>query len=157
MLTGSPETAKQNQNSTPDPASKTHILPPIKSNFKLYERRNIAMNKNYKLQINPIFGLSLRNKNNQAEIVSPSMLDFPALVLSPVTPLIPDPFNNNSEAEAEEAKAIREKGFYLHPSPPSTSTTPRDNQPLLLPLFPVTSPPPQPGPASWILQWELTF
>lgn len=40
------------------------------------------------------------------------------------------------DAEAEE-KAIKEKGFFLHPSP---TTTPRDTEPRLLPLFPTTSP-----------------
>ncbi|KAL0542812.1 hypothetical protein IC582_017890 [Cucumis melo] len=160
MLTGSPETAKQI--STPDPPSKSPI-PPIKSipkrqhsNFKLYERRNALHN----LQIiNPVFASSvssLRNNNhNLPEVLSPSMLDFPSLVLSPVTPLIPDPFgrsqplnseptNNNVSSsnsgldEEAEAKAIREKGFYLHPSP---ATTPRESEPELLPLFPITSPP----------------
>lgn len=79
------------------------------------------------------------------EVLSPSILDFPSLVLSPVTPLIPDPFNrgaasnnfnNNLDVVAED-KAIKEKGFYLHPSP---ANTPRDSEPRLLPLFPVTSP-----------------
>ncbi|XP_038882910.1 VQ motif-containing protein 4-like [Benincasa hispida] len=162
MLTGSPETAKQV--STPDPPSKSHI-PPIKSipkrqhsSFKLYERRNALHN----LQIiNPVFASSVsspRNIHNHPEILSPSMLDFPSLVLSPVTPLIPDPFgrsqplnsdpannvncSNSGLDEDAEAKAIREKGFYLHPSP---ATTPRESEPQLLPLFPITSPP-RPGP-----------
>ncbi|CAI0468707.1 unnamed protein product [Linum tenue] len=153
MLTGSPKSA---------------AAPPIKSipkrnqpsGFKLYERRNSLKN----LKINPLnpflappgpgSGFSPR----KPEILSPSILDFPALVLSPVTPLIPDPFDrsglagnchnsnggaNNSggasvmEADSEE-KAIKEKGFYLHPSP---ATTPREAEPpRLLPLFPVTSP-----------------
>ncbi|RVW21900.1 VQ motif-containing protein 4 [Vitis vinifera] len=39
--------------------------------------------------------------------------------------------------KSSEEKAIAEKGFYLHPSPMST---PRDSEPQLLPLFPVTSP-----------------
>ncbi|XP_022140263.1 VQ motif-containing protein 4-like isoform X2 [Momordica charantia] len=163
MLTGSPETAKQasakpaataSQNS--ESVSKSHI-PPIKSlprrqqsGFKLYERRN-SLNK---LRINPLIpvfgscnsGFSPR----KPEILSPSILDFPALALSPVTPLIPDPFdrsglancsylkNGNAKLDAEaEEKAIKEKGFYLHPSP---TTTPRDSEPRLLPLFPMTSP-----------------
>ncbi|XP_022926800.1 VQ motif-containing protein 4-like [Cucurbita moschata] len=156
MLTGSPETAKQI--STP----KTHI-PPIKSipkrqhsTFKLYERRNLLNN----FQISPVFasltaGFSPRN---YPEILSPTMLDFPSLLLSPVTPLIPDPFRRSQPLNCEpsnnitinppvdeqaEAKAIREKGFYLHPSP---ATTPRESEPQLLPLFPVTSPADQPAP-----------
>ncbi|CAL5409866.1 unnamed protein product [Camellia sinensis] len=36
-----------------------------------------------------------------------------------------------------EKQAIAKRGFYLHPSPAST---PRDSEPRLLPLFPVTSP-----------------
>ncbi|KAJ9140897.1 hypothetical protein P3X46_031489 [Hevea brasiliensis] len=50
--------------------------------------------------------------------------------------------NNNSvngnllNAYAKE-KAIKEKGFYLHPSP---AITPRKVEPRLLHLFPVTSP-----------------
>ncbi|CAI0407486.1 unnamed protein product [Linum tenue] len=154
MLTGSPKSA---------------AAPPIKSipkrnqsssGFKLYERRNSLKN----LRINPLnpflappgpgSGFSPR----KPEILSPSILDFPALVLSPVTPLIPDPFDRSGlaggcyasnggannpagagmmEADSEE-KAIKEKGFYLHPSP---ATTPREAEPpRLLPLFPVTSP-----------------
>ncbi|KAG4195685.1 hypothetical protein ERO13_A06G128500v2 [Gossypium hirsutum] len=163
MLTGSSEAAKLassiNSTSSPhsDPNLKTHI-PPIKSipknkqnsGFRLYERRNSL--KNLKINpLNPVF-----NSNNSGfsprkpEILSPSILDFPSLTLSPVTPLISDPFdrsgpgnhadciNNiaNLDKEAEE-KAIKEKGFYLHPSPAST---PRDTEPRLLPLFPVTSP-----------------
>lgn len=75
------------------------------------------------------------------EILSPSLLDFPKLVLSPVTPLNEDPFNKSSPStvgnSSEEERAIAEKGFYLHPSPIST---PRDSEPQLLTLFPLTSP-----------------
>ncbi|KAI8032820.1 VQ motif-containing protein 4 [Camellia lanceoleosa] len=78
------------------------------------------------------------------EILSPSMLDFPSLVLSPVMPLIEDPFNKSCSpsigtSSSEEEKAIAEKGFYLHPLP--RTTTPRGSEPpQLLPLFPVTLP-----------------
>ncbi|XP_057421011.1 VQ motif-containing protein 4 [Lotus japonicus] len=144
-----------------------HHIPPIKtiprkqnhqqhqSGFKLYERRNSLKN----LKLNPLLPVfssphhsagSAGFSPRKPEILSPSILDFPALVLSPVTPLLPDPFNraaagnlhrcgNSSPSlntEAEE-KAIKEKGFFLHPSP---STTPRDPEPRLLPLFPTTSP-----------------
>ncbi|KAK8551532.1 hypothetical protein V6N13_119991 [Hibiscus sabdariffa] len=160
MLTGSSETAKlaSSTKSTPSHLSdpKTHI-PPIKSipknkqnsGFRLYERRSSL--KNLKINpLNPAF-----NSNNSGfsprkpEILSPSILDFPSLALSPVTPLISDPFdrsgagkypncaNNNAKLEEVEEKAIKEKGFYLHPSPAST---PRDSEPRLLPLFPLTSP-----------------
>ncbi|XVF27627.1 hypothetical protein REPUB_Repub14bG0124700 [Reevesia pubescens] len=167
MLTGSSETAKlasstkptasPQSDPNPNPNPKSHI-PPIKSipknkqnsGFRLYERRSSL--KNLKINpLNPVF-----NSNNSGfsprkpEILSPSILDFPSLALSPVTPLIPDPFdrsgpgnyancfNNNAKLDKEaEEKAIKEKGFYLHPSPAST---PRDSEPRLLPLFPVTSP-----------------
>ncbi|CAN1807226.1 VQ motif-containing protein 4 [Linum perenne] len=199
MLTGSPKCAAAAASPQPDPnhnhnhhhlvKSHSHAIPPIKSipkrnqssGFKLYERRNSLKN----LKINPLnpflappgSGFSPR----KPEILSPSILDFPSLVLSPVTPLIHDPFDrsgsgggagfgacyagspmsgapnhqnggtpasklssNNSSmmvdstAAAEEEKAIKEKGFYLHASP---ATTPREAEPpLLLPLFPVTSP-----------------
>ncbi|CAN1280835.1 VQ motif-containing protein 4 [Linum perenne] len=173
MLTGSPKCAAAAASPQPDPnvKSHSHAIPPIKSipkrnqssGFKLYERRNSLKN----LKINPLnpflappgSGFSPR----KPEILSPSILDFPSLVLSPVTPLIHDPFDrsggpnhqnggtpasklssNNSSmmvesaAAADEEKAIKEKGFYLHASP---ATTPREAEPpRLLPLFPVTSP-----------------
>ncbi|XP_065880018.1 VQ motif-containing protein 4 [Euphorbia lathyris] len=176
MLTGSPKPTNASSSAAAAAAensskshSHSHNIPPVKSmpkknqssGFKLYERRNSL--KNLKINpLNPIFappssGFSPRKH----EILSPSILDFPALVLSPVTPLIPDPFDrsgatnyahcysplNNSgnnisricdlmDTDAEE-KAIKEKGFFLHPSPAST---PREAEPRLLPLFPVTSP-----------------
>lgn len=153
MLTGSTETAKQASKSNFDPSTKNPIPPiktgPKKQGFKLYERRNSMKN----LKISPLMpgfmqqtnsGFSPRNQ----EILSPSILDFPSLVLSPVTPLIQDPFNRsppsltsmgttNSVGVAEE-RAIAEKGFYLHPSP--RASTPGATEPRLLPLFPVTSP-----------------
>ncbi|RWW77013.1 hypothetical protein BHE74_00014852 [Ensete ventricosum] len=45
----------------------------------------------------------------------------------------------NEEEEEEEEKAIKERRFYLHPSPRSRS---RNAEPELLPLFPLTSPKP---------------
>ncbi|CAL9243453.1 unnamed protein product [Arabidopsis halleri] len=144
-------------------------IPPIKktNSFKLYERRQ---NNNNMFAKNDLMINTLRLQNSQRLmftggnsshhqsprfsprnsssseniLLSPSMLDFPKLGLnSPVTPLRSndDPFNKSSPLSlgnsSEEDKAISEKGFYLHPSPVST---PRDSQPLLLPLFPITSP-----------------
>ncbi|QCD84365.1 VQ motif-containing protein 4-like [Vigna unguiculata] len=147
MLTGSSETAKQASSASAskansEAAARPHShIPPMKkqSGFKLYERRNTLKN----LNINPLLpvfsntvsGFSPRN----TEVLSPSILDFPALVLSPVTPLIPDPFHRSRSIDTQaEDKAIQEKGFFLHPSPAST---PRDAEPpRLLPLFPTTSP-----------------
>ncbi|KAL1817887.1 hypothetical protein DCAR_0522380 [Daucus carota subsp. sativus] len=139
MLTGSSETAKQAADLH---QVKNSSIPPIrtsqkKQSFKLYERRNSLKNG---LMINP----SLHNFANnpgfsprKPEILSPSILDFPSLVLSPVTPLRDD-HHKSSGSSSEEDKAIAEKGFYLHKSPMST---PRGGaEPQLLPLFPVTSP-----------------
>ncbi|GKV15960.1 hypothetical protein SLEP1_g26681 [Rubroshorea leprosula] len=163
MLTGSSETVKQaskppsKQNPPPplppqqqDPSPcKSFAIPLIKSNipkkqnFKLYERRNNNLKNS--LMINTflpagVVGSASFSPRKPPEILSPSILDFPKLVLSPVTPLNEDPFNKSSPSlgnSSEEEKAIAEKGFYLHPSPMST---PRDSEPQLLPLFPVTSP-----------------
>ncbi|KAL4580341.1 hypothetical protein LXL04_016531 [Taraxacum kok-saghyz] len=154
MLTGSSETAKnasskptRQPDPSPAPAPAKVSIPPIKTGqqkkqgFKLYERRNSLKNG---LMINPNsvpkFGRGSSPRFH--EILSPSILDFPSLVLSPVTPLIEDPFNKSSPSignSSEEDRAIAEKGFYLHPSP--RAATPRGTpEPQLLPLFPVTSP-----------------
>ncbi|KAM7498689.1 hypothetical protein LguiA_023103 [Lonicera macranthoides] len=130
MLTGSPSS---NKPILDPPNSGKGSIPPIKTGqkkqggFKLYERRNSIKNG---LMINPSVPKRL------PEMLSPSILDFPALVLSPVTPLNEDPFNKgNSSPSLEEARAIREKRFYLHPPTPTGGSAPE-----LLPLFPVTSP-----------------
>ncbi|XP_057797397.1 VQ motif-containing protein 4-like [Salvia miltiorrhiza] len=110
-------------------------IPPIKSTgqkkqgFKLYERRNSIKNG---LMINTFVPGPARNSNSprKPEILSPSILDFPSLVLSPVTPM-----NEDRAAADQEERAIAEKKFYFHPSP---RTAP--DPPQLLPLFPVTSP-----------------
>lgn len=147
MLTGSSETTKQGTKSA-DPPSKTAI-PPIKTGpkkpaFKLHERRSSLKNLNISPLMPGFQNSSCCNTGfspRKPEILSPSLLNFPALNLSPVTPLIPDPFNRSpttaDQAALAEEKAIAEKGFYLHPSP---VTTPRESEPQLLPLFPVTSP-----------------
>ncbi|PHT43806.1 hypothetical protein CQW23_17831 [Capsicum baccatum] len=157
MLTGSSETAKQaSSSSSPaaDPSSslsnsispKSSIPPirtaPKKPGFKLYERRNSLKNG---LMISPLIpGVYGHNNSsfsprNKPEILSPSILDFPSLALSPVTPLNEDTFSKSSPLTnlSEEDKAIAEKKFYLHPSP---RRTPRDSEPQLLPLFPLSSP-----------------
>lgn len=167
MLTGSsesprpphPPTPSSKPSSIPPPpqesfqSSKNFPIPPIKTapkkqqSFKLYERRNHLKNS---LMINTLIpnfsgsgavgGFSPRN----AEILSPSILDFPSLALSPVTPLNDDPLFDKSSSSpslgssSEEERAIAEKGFYLHPSP---MNTPRAaDPPQLLSLFPETSP-----------------
>uniref|UniRef100_A0A7N0RDU8 VQ domain-containing protein n=1 Tax=Kalanchoe fedtschenkoi TaxID=63787 RepID=A0A7N0RDU8_KALFE len=152
MLTGSsdpPKPAASNSNFTFSKSSIPPIRNPQKKqpSSKLYERRNQLRNN---LMIN-----TLASNNNMVsvsprrqEMLSPSMLDFPKLVLSPVTPLMEDIFNNgnksstpstaNSNASEEEDKAIAEKGFYFHPSP-RNSATPKGAEPQLLSLFPVTA------------------
>ncbi|XP_057764484.1 VQ motif-containing protein 4 [Salvia miltiorrhiza] len=146
MLTGSTDAAAP---ARPEPFRSP--IPPIKrkdkSSSKLYERRNSL--KNFKISplapglvnTRPAF-LAGSPRPGTPEVLSPSILDFPSLVLSPVTPLIPDPFNRATNSKSNlntlaEDKAIKEKGFYFHPSP---ANTPRDSEPRLLPLFPVTSP-----------------
>ncbi|KAK4770781.1 hypothetical protein SAY87_031313 [Trapa incisa] len=153
MLTGSSDP-------TPLPHAKPaavshHSILPIKTvtskrtqpGFRLYERRNNSLKK---LSLNPLVplfltgqpsppGFSLRYK--LPSVLSPSLLDFPSLTLSPVTPLTPDPFANSPppavlDMEAEE-RAIKGKGFFLHPSPRGSTAAP---EPRLLPLFPLTSP-----------------
>ncbi|XP_020232578.1 VQ motif-containing protein 19 [Cajanus cajan] len=154
MLTGSSESTKlhpQQQDPIPPQPSKNFNIPPKKQQgFKLYERRN-NNNNNLKnsLMINTLVpnfahnNISGFSSPHKPEILSPSLLDFPSLTLSPVTPLNHhDPFDKSSpslgsSSSSEEERAIAEKGFYLHPSPMST---PREFQPQLLPLFPVTSP-----------------
>ncbi|KAJ8747570.1 hypothetical protein K2173_014354 [Erythroxylum novogranatense] len=153
MLTGS--TRNNPTHPSPQlPSSRNFAIPPVKTapkkqqqSFKLYERRNSNL-KNH-LMINTLLPSFVSNNNavsgfsprNRPEILSPSLLDFPKLTLSPVTPLNDDPFNRNSpslgNSSSEEERTIAERGFYLHPSPIST---PRDSEPQLLPLFPVTSP-----------------
>ncbi|KAE9585186.1 hypothetical protein Lalb_Chr25g0286321 [Lupinus albus] len=129
------------------PSSRNFNIPPKKQGFKLYERRNNSIKNS--LMINTLMPNYVNNNHagfspRNHEILSPSLLDFPSLTLSPVKPLFNDdplgkfsPSLRNS-SEEEEEKAIAEKGFYLHPSP--RTKTPRDSKPQLLPLFPVTSP-----------------
>lgn len=161
MLTGSSETTTSTTTTTttttstttrpnqdlPQHPTRNFNIPPIKTapkkqGFKLYERRNSL--KNSVLMLNTLMPNVLPRKQQQQyqqEILSPSLLDFPSLALSPVTPLNDDPFDKSSpslgNSSSEEDKAIAEKGFYLHPSP---ITTPRDSEPQLLPLFPLSSP-----------------
>ncbi|XP_072968716.1 VQ motif-containing protein 4-like [Typha angustifolia] len=140
MLTGSAQTTARHA-APPQPPKKA-ATGPKKPPFKLYERRSSLKNLKMISPLVPTFANSNANSPlKPPEILSPSVLDFPSLVLSPVTPLIPDPFNRSPQpnpAMSAEDRAIAEKGFYLHPSPRST---PRDAEPpRLLPLFPLTSP-----------------
>ncbi|KAG6535831.1 hypothetical protein ZIOFF_000860 [Zingiber officinale] len=155
MLTGSAETAAAaaaaaGKGQPQGTAAKA--TGPKKPSFKLYERRNILRNLKMLSPLMPAFLCSNPNSPGGAagfsplkrpDLLSPSMLDFPSLVLSPVTPLIPDPFNrpqphpSSEAAKRAEDLAIAGKGFYLHPSPGAATDL---EPPRLLPLFPVTSP-----------------
>ncbi|RWW88641.1 hypothetical protein BHE74_00002491 [Ensete ventricosum] len=137
MLTGSAETtakhvASPTRSGIPPAAKATG---PKKPAFKLYERRgSLKKLKMICSDPNSPLGRAAFPPRRQPEILSPSTLDLPSLTLSPVTPLIPDPFNHSAAAAA----ASSEKGFCLHPSP--RTTTRAAEPPRLLPLFPVTSP-----------------
>ncbi|KAF3587883.1 hypothetical protein F2Q69_00031548 [Brassica cretica] len=159
MLTGtSSPRSPDSPRPPPSPSGKsTFVIPPVKttqpkkhSGNKLYERRSNNNSLKNSLMINTLMigggngaGSPRFSPRNQ-EILSPSCLDFPKLALnSPVTPLKHggdgndgDPFDRMSPL-SEEERAISEKGYYLHRSPIST---PRESEPQLLPLFPVTSP-----------------
>lgn len=146
LLTGSSEPTKR-----PDPFKNP--IPPVKTgpkkqkSSKLYERVNSL--KNFTLSpLVPEPGDNISGFtriSGTQEVLSPSLLDFPGLVLSPVTPLIPDLFNRSPNSDVSppnmgmegENREIVEKGFYMHPS---RVDTPRDSEPRLLPLFPLTSP-----------------
>ncbi|KAG8086120.1 hypothetical protein GUJ93_ZPchr0010g10023 [Zizania palustris] len=146
MLTGSDKPSPSPSLSSQRPAKNHHHsgsgvtggqsgVPcrPKKPAFKLYERRsglkNLKMIAPLAMAAAAAAGASPRKA---PEMLSPSVLNFPSLALSPVTPLVTDPFNR-SPAEGEAA-AIAQKGFFLHPSPRGAEP------PRLLPLFPVTSP-----------------
>ncbi|POO03197.1 VQ motif containing protein [Trema orientale] len=160
MLTGSTETIKQTPSRQPQ-EQRSFNIPPKKQGFKLYERRNnnnsnnTNANTNLKnsLMINTLMPNFAPNGSGfsprKPEILSPSLLDFPSLTLSPVTPLNDDAFDKSmssspslggNSSSSEEERAIAEKGFYLHPSPMSTPRGAAAEPPQLLPLFPVTSP-----------------
>lgn len=149
MLTGSTQTLNQ-VSKTPISNSNSlckSVIPPIRTGqkkqvHKLYERRNSF--KSFK--VSPIvsglvqnYGLSPR----ELEMLSPSMLNFPSLMISPVTPLSPDPFDNSpvtyttSMLSTVDQESNTDKGIFVHFSP---VTTPRNSEPRLLPLFPLTSP-----------------
>ncbi|KAL5230791.1 hypothetical protein ABZP36_029567 [Zizania latifolia] len=151
MLTGSDKPSSSSSPSSQRPTKNHHHsgsgvaggqsgVPcrPKKPAFKLYERRsglkNLKMIAPLAMAAAAAAGASPRKA---PEVLSPSVLNFPSLALSPVTPLVADPFNRSpaSASPAEgEAAAIAQKGFFLHPSPRSAEP------PRLLPLFPVTSP-----------------
>ncbi|KAJ6824321.1 uncharacterized protein M6B38_382600 [Iris pallida] len=144
MLTGSAETAAKRAAAAShahSPSTNHHPIPSLsrakKPAFKLYERRPSMKNLKMIGPLVPSF-MGSTNRNSPAAAarspLSPSVLDFPSLALSPVTPLD----MAAAAATTPEERAIAEKGYYLHPSP--RPATPRGSEPpRLLPLFPVTS------------------
>ncbi|XBJ11674.1 hypothetical protein VPH35_016337 [Triticum aestivum] len=116
---------------------------PKKPAFKLYERRSSMKNLKMIAPLAMAAAAGASPRKALPELLSPSVLDFPSLALSPVTPLVSDPFNRSASASpaeqeaAAERAAIARKGFFLHPSPRGGAGEP---PPRLLPLFPVTSP-----------------
>ncbi|XP_010502738.1 PREDICTED: VQ motif-containing protein 19-like [Camelina sativa] len=163
MLTGtsSPRSPDSQRPPTTPSGKGNFVIPPFKTvqpkkhsgANKLYERRSHGGFNNHNLIKNSLMINTLmigggsgspRFSPRNQDILSPSCLDFPKLALnSPVTPLKQgnsgndgDPFDRMSPL-SEEERAIADKGYYLHQSPIST---PRESEPQLLPLFPVTSP-----------------
>ncbi|KAL5229300.1 hypothetical protein ABZP36_017565 [Zizania latifolia] len=142
MLTGSEQPSSKNAtataaggNSSAGGSGANGPCRPKKPAFKLYERRSSL--KNLKMIAPLAMGaLPSPRKVGTPEILSPSVLDFPSLKLSPVTPLTGEPFGRSPASSSEDAEraAISERGFFLHPSPRVAEP------PRLLPLFPVTSP-----------------
>ncbi|KAG8077904.1 hypothetical protein GUJ93_ZPchr0007g5870 [Zizania palustris] len=143
MLTGSEQPSSKNATATAAGSNSSAggiqgangPCRPKKPVFKLYERRSSL--KNLKMIAPLAMGaLPSPRKVVPPEILSPSVLDFPSLKLSPVTPLTGEPFNSSPASSFEDAEraAISERGFFLHPSPRGA------DPPRLLPLFPVTPP-----------------
>ncbi|KQK09717.1 VQ motif-containing protein 4 [Brachypodium distachyon] len=142
MLTGSEQSSKNatapaaTANAGNGQAASNGPCRPKKPSFKLYERRSSL--KNLKMIAPLAMGAPPSPRSKAPEILSPSVLDFPSLKLSPVTPLTGDPFNpspaSSSGGDAAERAAIADKGFFFHPSPRGAEP------PRLLPLFPVSSP-----------------
>ncbi|OVA06682.1 hypothetical protein BVC80_8653g9 [Macleaya cordata] len=136
----------------PPPAPSIHYRKVLSLRSKPDPKKGSSFMEEHpqKHQAQPLIPVSVPNRNcgfspknnNNAEIMSPNMLNFPSLVLSPVTPLIKELFNKSSSSTSassnsnshvvEEEREIAEMGFYLHLSP---ILTPRDSEPRLLPLF----------------------
>ncbi|XP_010521581.1 PREDICTED: VQ motif-containing protein 31 [Tarenaya hassleriana] len=121
----------------------TAVKPPAakKPTSKLHERRQVMRPKLEIVKPPPSFkaiGAILSSKSGNTSILTsplgtPSSL-FSTLSLMEEEKAESDIYTPNSE---EEEKAIRERRFYLHPSPRSK---PGYTEPELLPLFPLTSP-----------------
>ncbi|KAG0492249.1 hypothetical protein HPP92_005329 [Vanilla planifolia] len=106
--------------------------------FKLHERRQASRSK--LLVLKPLLGSRLATGElgfspppGQSPLISPST-QFAALAICDGRPPTAEAQELNEE---EEERAIRERRFYLHPSPGSA---PRSPGPVLLPLFPLNSP-----------------
>ncbi|KAJ0266116.1 VQ motif-containing protein 31 [Hirschfeldia incana] len=108
-----------------------------KPTSKLHERRQCMMRPKLEIVKPP---LSFRatsttpsSKSGNTNLL-PSPVGTPSSLLSNLTLIEGDKADNEEE---EEEKAIKERRFYLHPSPRSK---PGYTEPELLTLFPLTSP-----------------
>lgn len=150
---------------TPLPPSSQKISGGKRSTFKLYERRQYTRPKlqimKPALSLRPsqlVRSPSMPSLQATEPFLIPPVTGFPAspAVVSPSTPgYVTSPlctpsakFSNLSILDGvnkdsleldheEEERAIKERRFYLHPSPRSR---PVNAEPELLPLFPLTSP-----------------
>ncbi|XP_010547701.1 PREDICTED: VQ motif-containing protein 31-like [Tarenaya hassleriana] len=115
---------------------------PKKPASKLHERRQCMRPKLEIVKPPPSFkaiGATLSSKSGNITTVLKSPVGTPSSLFSTLSLMEEekaesDIYTPNSE---EEEKAIRERGFYLHPSPRSK---PGHAEPELLQLFPLTSP-----------------
>ncbi|KAI3856883.1 hypothetical protein MKX03_036189 [Papaver bracteatum] len=135
------------------PTPQSNIIGVKKPTFKLHERRQYSKTK---LEVvNPCFQFRPGSPNlspSRTGVHKTKLVPSPTKVAnySPI-PSPSQPFANlsileekamqNSPSdglnnEEEEEKAIQERRFYLHPSPPSKTSS----EPELLTLFPLTSP-----------------
>ncbi|XWS11767.1 hypothetical protein CRYUN_Cryun37aG0028300 [Craigia yunnanensis] len=141
QLTGASDDPSASKLPLTHPArSAASNIGPKKPLFKLHERRK-AMKK---------LEIKLNNNNNIGKNECPPDFFFVrqrGFLVSPVSTLdiwsrMSPTSRGGSESTRslveEEEKAIAEKGFYLHPSPLSTSRG--GAEPELLPLFPLHSP-----------------
>ncbi|KAG5003664.1 hypothetical protein JHK84_027918 [Glycine max] len=102
--------------------------PKQQQGFKLYDRRNNTLKNSLMLNtLMPNFAHNHNNNNspsfsssNIPEILSPGLLDFPSLALSPVTQFNDDPFDKSSPSlgnSSEEDKPIAERASTCIPLP----------------------------------------
>ncbi|KAM0898489.1 hypothetical protein ACQ4PT_021889 [Festuca glaucescens] len=147
MLTGAdmpppaPSSSAQRPPANKDPPPRDRPVPAKKPAFQAVRapQRHEEPQDDRALAMASAAGASPRKA--LPELLSPSVLDFPSLALSPVTPLVSDPFNRSAsaspaeqEAAAAGARGHRAQGLLPHP------LAPRRGPAAAPALFPVTSP-----------------